>query len=102
MLSFLVPKAAVYERQKVVLYSSACAKARAVAPNPFKSVALVFQRDTACVLLAAGIFYMMYYISQASLPTLYKDAYGYDESVVGLCYLALAMGVFVGSMIQGE
>jgi MFS family permease len=98
----LVPKTGVYEHRPVRVYGSVWERVRSLTPNPVRSVVLVFQKDTFCVLLAAGTFYMMYYVSQASLPALYRAAYGYSGSDIGLCYLALGFGVFCGSQVQGE
>jgi multidrug resistance protein len=102
VLPVLVPKTGVYELRPVRVYGSVWERMRSLTPNPVRSVVLVFQKDTFCVLLAAGTFYMMYYVSQASLPALYRAAYGYSESDIGLCYLALGFGVFCGSQVQGE
>lgn len=100
-LRFLVPWSDRYEEPARPAYPTTWSEVRAFAPNPFKSVALVFQKDSACVLFAAGIFYMMYYVSQASLPALLKQAYGFSATEIGLCYLTLGLGVFFGSQIQG-
>lgn len=100
-LRFLIPRSDAYEEPSRRAYPSKWSEVRAFAPNPFKSVVLVFQEDSACVLFAAGIFYMMYYVSQASLPALLKQAYGFSEAEIGLCYLTLGLGVFFGSQIQG-
>jgi len=101
VLPFLIPKAHNYEKRQKVQYSSNWAKAKAIMPNPFKSVALVFQKDTFLVLYLAGSFYMMYYVVQGSLPTLFKEAYGFNETKIGLCYLTLSVGVVISSQIQG-
>ncbi|KAM0327182.1 hypothetical protein ACHAQA_006314 [Verticillium albo-atrum] len=101
LVGVLVPKAKVYAQREKPVFASRWAKVRAYAPNPFKSVVLIFQKDSACVLFAAAIFYMMYYVSQASLPGLFREAYGYNETEIGLCYLALGSGVFFGSQLQG-
>ncbi|KAM0277354.1 hypothetical protein ACHAQH_005870 [Verticillium albo-atrum] len=97
----LVPRSETYVERKKPVYLSRWSRIRAHAPNPFRSVVLLFQKDSACVLFAAAIFYMMYYVSQASLPGLFRDAYGYSETEIGLCYLALGSGVFLGSQVQG-
>ncbi|OIW25314.1 chloramphenicol resistance protein [Coniochaeta ligniaria NRRL 30616] len=102
ILPFLVPRTDVYAHRPAGVYPSFWHRVRSLTPNPLTSAVLVFQKDTSCVLFAAATFYMMYYVSQASLPALYRDAYGYSESDIGLCYLALGSGVFCGGQLQGE
>jgi multidrug resistance protein len=103
LLPFLIPKASQYEqRPKAAKNPGRLAKAKAIMPNPFKSVALVFQKDTFHVLYLAGSFYMMYYVSQASLPSLLKEVYGFDETKIGLCYFTLSVGIVISSQIQGK
>ncbi|KAK6849086.1 MFS general substrate transporter [Apiospora arundinis] len=102
LLPFLIPKAEAYVKPQPVEYASNWKRVAAYIPNPFKCVMLVFQRDSACVLSVAGLFYSSYYIMQASLPPLFKDAYGYNETQIGLCYLALSIGVIFGSQIQAK
>jgi multidrug resistance protein len=102
ILPLLVPRVKQAEEAKTVVYPSIWAKLKALAPNPLKSIKLVFQKDTFFVLVEAGLFYMMYYICQASLPPLFKTAYGFNETQIGLCYLPLSMGVILGSQIQSK
>ncbi|KAK8099906.1 hypothetical protein PG999_010280 [Apiospora kogelbergensis] len=102
LLPFLITKADTYAKPKVAQYASTWKRINAYIPNPFNCVLLVFQRDSACVLLVSGLFYSSYYIMQASLPPLFQDAYGYNETQVGLCYLALSIGVIFGSQIQAK
>ncbi|MBE3047916.1 MFS transporter [Candidatus Bathyarchaeota archaeon] len=101
-LPFLMPRSDEYEQPVKKTYPTTWAKVKIYAPNPLKSAVLIFEKDTACVLFAAGIFYMMYYLSQASLPALFREAYGFSETEIGLCYLALGSGVFFGSQLQGK
>ncbi|KAL2204294.1 chloramphenicol resistance protein [Sarocladium strictum] len=101
-LPFMIPKAEVYKPSTRKVYDSKWAKIRSYIPNPFASVLLLFQKDSACVLLAAATFYSLYYIMQASLPALFAEAYGYNESQIGLCYLAISIGVICGSQIQAR
>ncbi|KAB5566795.1 major facilitator superfamily domain-containing protein [Coniochaeta sp. 2T2.1] len=102
VLPLLVPRTDSYNCRPAGVYPSAWHRVRSLTPNPLKSVVFIFQKDTFCVLLAAATFYMMYYVSQASLPVLYREANGYSESDIGLCYLALGFGAFCGSQLQGE
>lgn len=102
LLRPLVPRAAAYEQPAERVYPTRWARIRAHTPNPLVSAALLLQKDSACVLAVAGLFYAAYYIMQASLPPLFAGAYGYDETAVGLCYLAISVGVIVGSQVQSR
>jgi len=73
----------------------------AVIPNPFKAVRLMFQKETSLVLLVSGMFYMVYYIAQASLPNLLLSNYGFDTTAIGLCYLPISVGVILGGIASG-
>lgn len=102
LLPPLIPKSDAYERPPKKAYPSRWAKIRAHTRNPFTSTALLLQKDTACVLSVAGLFYAAYYILQASLAPLFAAAYGYDQTEIGLCYLAISIGVIVGSQVQSR
>jgi multidrug resistance protein len=102
LLRVLVPVAETYEEPAEKVYPTRWAKIRAHTPNPLRSAALLTQKDSACVLGVAGLFYAAYYIMQASLPPLFAGAYGYDETEIGLCYLAISLGVIVGSQVQSR
>lgn len=73
----------------------------AVIPNPFKAVRLIFQKETSLVLLVSGMFYMVYYIAQASLPNLLLSNYGFGTTAIGICYLPISIGVILGGMASG-
>lgn len=71
-------------------------------PNPLRSVRVLFYRDSSLVLLISGVFYMVYYCVQASIATLFKRIYGFDEAVVGACYVAIGAGVVLGGYLNGR
>ncbi|KAL8382983.1 hypothetical protein RB595_006652 [Gaeumannomyces hyphopodioides] len=71
-------------------------------PNPLRSVRLLFYRDSSLVLLVSGVFYMVYYCLQASIATLFKRIYGFDDGVIGACYVAVGSGVVLGGYLNGR
>ncbi|KAL2041705.1 hypothetical protein N7G274_005489 [Stereocaulon virgatum] len=71
-------------------------------PNPFHSLRLIFHKDTALVLSVSAIYYTVYYCVQASLPGIFVDVYGYNELQIGLCYLAMGIGVVMGGYANGK
>jgi predicted MFS family arabinose efflux permease len=71
-------------------------------PNPWKSVRLLFEKDTSLVLSLSGMFYMAYYIVQASIPTSLSQIYHYSAADIGLCYFTIGLGVALGGYINGS
>ena len=71
------------------------------APNPWRVLRLPFQKDTSLVLSISAMFYMTYYIVQASIPELLERIYGFDETTVGLCYITIGFEVVVGGYVNG-
>ncbi|KAL8298697.1 hypothetical protein RB597_007352 [Gaeumannomyces tritici] len=82
--------------------ASTTATPRRRLPNPLRSVRLLFYRDSSLVLLVSGVFYMVYYCLQASIATLFKRIYGFDDGVIGACYLAVGSGVVLGGYLNGR
>jgi predicted MFS family arabinose efflux permease len=76
-------------------------RVKALLPNPCKSLRLLFQKDTSLVLSISVIFYVTYYIVQASIPELLERIYGFNETTVGLCYFAIGFRVMIGGYING-
>ncbi|KAF4970430.1 hypothetical protein FSARC_2550 [Fusarium sarcochroum] len=71
-------------------------------PNPLRSLRLVFYKHSFMVILMSGIFYTIYYCLQASIAMLFKDIYGYNDTVIGLCYLPIGFGVVSGGYLNGR
>ncbi|KAI1295902.1 chloramphenicol resistance protein [Xylaria venustula] len=70
--------------------------------NPLRSFRILLYKDSFLVLLVSGIFYLIYYCVQASITNELKDIYGFDESVIGACYLAIGIGVIIGGFVNGK
>ncbi|KAL4751311.1 major facilitator superfamily domain-containing protein [Aspergillus terricola var. indicus] len=72
-------------------------------PNPFSSVRIIFYQDTFLILWVAASPYAVWYCIQTSIPSIYgKDIYGYNDLVVGLCYLPGGLGVILGGLVAGR
>ena len=76
-------------------------RVKALLPNPWRVLRLPFQKDTSLVLSISAMFYMTYYIVQASIPELLERIYGFDETTVGLCYFTIGFEVVVGGYVNG-
>ncbi|KAK8091675.1 hypothetical protein PG997_002036 [Apiospora hydei] len=73
-----------------------------VFPNLWRPVRILFHKDAATVLYSAASPYASWYTVTTSIPLIYGDVYGYNELVVGLCYLAGGGGILVGGLIAGR
>ena len=71
-------------------------------PNPLSCLRIVFNKDTALVLVANAIFYMNYSCMQASLAPLLMAIYGLDALEVGLTYLPYGIACGVASFLVGQ
>ncbi|KAI1111482.1 chloramphenicol resistance protein [Nemania sp. NC0429] len=70
--------------------------------NPLRSFRILFYRGSFLILLVSGIFYLIYYCVQASITNHLKEIYGFEESVIGACYLAIGAGVIIGGFVNGK
>lgn len=70
--------------------------------NPLVVVRMIFWRDTALVLWIAASPYAVWYCVQASIPSIYKDNYGFNELEIGLSFLTGGVAVVVGGYANGK
>lgn len=71
-------------------------------PNPLSSLRILFWKDAASVLWLHGSFYMIDYSIQTSIPSSYKDIYGFNELKIGLSYLPRGAGIIIGGYMNGK
>ncbi|KAL8968607.1 MAG: hypothetical protein Q9197_004789, partial [Variospora fuerteventurae] len=76
-------------------------KERFRVPNPMSCLHIVFEKDTALVLVANAIFYVNYSCLQASLATLIMDLYGLNALQAGLTYLPYGIACGFTSFLIG-
>ncbi|KAM0795979.1 major facilitator superfamily domain-containing protein [Usnea florida] len=77
-------------------------KAKFKLANPVAAIRILFWKDTALVLWMAGSPYAVWYAVQASIPSIYKDIYGFNELQIGLSYLTGGVGVVSGGYLNGK
>ena len=70
--------------------------------NPMAPIRIIFWKDTALILWMAGSPYAVWYCVQASIPTIFKDVYGFNEIQIGLSYLTGGAGTVVGGYANGK
>lgn len=71
-------------------------------PNPLRSLRILIYRDAGAITLMSGIFYLIYYCIQASIARIFKDLYGLNDTLVGVSYLAIGVGVVLGGVFNGK
>ena len=77
-------------------------KAKFKMTNPMAAIRILFWKDTALVLWMAGSPYAVWYAVQASIPTIYKDIYHFNELQIGLAYLTGGFGTVSGGYLNGK
>lgn len=70
--------------------------------NPLACLRIIFWKDTALVLWISASFYAIWYCIQASIPSIYKDIYNFNEIEIGLSYLTGGTGVILGGFVTGR
>ncbi|KAF5659233.1 dityrosine transporter [Fusarium heterosporum] len=70
-------------------------------PNPLKTLYIVFEREMAIILCINAIIYVAFILTAATLSTIFKDIYGYNDLQVGLCYLPYGFGCAIAVVGQG-
>lgn len=70
-------------------------------PNPLRTLALVLDKETALLLLIITMIYLGFILVAATLSTIFKDIYGYNDLEIGLCYLPYGFGAFLAVVGQG-
>ncbi|RGP60166.1 hypothetical protein FLONG3_10962 [Fusarium longipes] len=71
-------------------------------PNPLKTLYIVFEKEMAIILCTNAIIYIAFILTAATLSTLFKEIYGYDDLQVGLCYLPYGFGCAFAVVAQGR
>jgi MFS family permease len=87
--------------RNMIVTSPVSLKASFRASNPLTCLRIIFHRDTALALWMSVSFYTVWYTIQASIPPIF-ERYGYNELVIGLCFLPGGLGVVVGGIVTGR
>lgn len=70
-------------------------------PNPFASIRILLYKDAFTVLYLAASPYGSWYTVTASIPLIYGIEYGFNDLIVGCCYLAGGAGILLGGFVAG-
>lgn len=77
-------------------------RGKAVFPNPFLSLRIVFYPDTFLTLWLAGSPYALWFCVQTSITPIFGQHYGFNPLYVGLCFLAGGVGIIAGGFVAGK
>ncbi|EXF82272.1 major facilitator superfamily transporter [Colletotrichum fioriniae PJ7] len=70
-------------------------------PNPIRSVKIIFEKEMALVLAYNSLLYVAFICVAATLGTLFREIYHFNNLELGLCYLPYGAGCVVASLGQG-
>lgn len=70
-------------------------------PNPLRTLVVVFEKEMGLILVINSILYIGFILPTATLGTLFKEIYGYNDLHIGLCYLPFGFGSCVSVVGQG-
>ncbi|TID15084.1 MFS general substrate transporter [Venturia nashicola] len=70
-------------------------------PNPLRTLKILGEKESALVLLYNGFFFNGQMIVSAGLPYMLKQAYGYNELKIGLCFITLGFGCLTSALSMG-
>jgi len=67
--------------------------------NPFKSITLLFDKQTGLILFYTGLAYAAFSFVISGMQSLLATVYGLTTFQVGLCYLPLGIGALISSVV---
>ncbi|PHH87449.1 hypothetical protein CDD83_8859 [Cordyceps sp. RAO-2017] len=70
-------------------------------PNPLRTLYIVLRKEEGLILFISAIIYLNFILVSATLSTMFKSIYSYNELEVGLCYLPYGIGCCLASLGQG-
>ncbi|KAJ5705142.1 hypothetical protein N7536_000831 [Penicillium majusculum] len=89
-------------REEGVVSTAIASKQKLKFPNPFQTLAIVFQKDISLILLCNAILFAGFYDVSASIPSIFNDLYGLDDLQIGLCYIPFGLGATIASILSGK
>ncbi|KAI8150141.1 major facilitator superfamily domain-containing protein [Fennellomyces sp. T-0311] len=89
----------VNEKNETVKDQKVIAKRRFV--NPVSALRLVRHLNVILPAFFSGILYFTFFAINTTLTWIYSNQYGFSPGIVGVCYIAGALGGIVGSTIAG-
>ncbi|CAO3621364.1 unnamed protein product [Cunninghamella echinulata] len=70
--------------------------------NPFSAMNLFLYKNIALCVAFLGILFFSFYLVNANFSRSYASIYGFESSIVGVCYLPNAFGCAIGGIAGGR
>ena len=81
----------------------ALARARHVHfPNPLSTLRIIAEKETALILVYSSLVYAGYYAISTTITTQFSIMYGYDDLVLGLCFVPISAGGILATVTNGK
>ena len=71
-------------------------------PNPLKSLRILSRRDNSVIIVACGMLYVVYTLTNASLSVLFIKIYRLNQWQAGLIYLPFGVGGTFSTFFSGS
>ncbi|KAK1991635.1 major facilitator superfamily transporter [Colletotrichum falcatum] len=81
--------------------TDAQAKRKLRFPNPIRSIKIIFEKEMSLVLAYNSLLYVAFICVTATLGTLFREIYGFNDLELGLCYLPYGAGCLIANLGQG-
>ena len=81
----------------------ALARARHVHfPNPLSTLRIIAEKETALILFYSSLVYAGYYAINTTITTQFAIIYGYNDLVLGLCFIPISAGGILATVTNGK
>lgn len=71
-------------------------------PNPLETIRIIFTKTAGVTLLGTGILFSCYYAIIGSVPSQFRESYGYSDLHISLLYLPFGVGSLVSALTTGR
>ncbi|KAL1976906.1 hypothetical protein VTN31DRAFT_3188 [Thermomyces dupontii] len=90
------------ENCTVAVESTGSQPRRLTFPNPLSTLIILFEKDTALLLICNSLLFAGFYDVAVAMTSLFKRIYGLSDLQIGLCYLPFGMGSALASVVNGK
>jgi MFS family permease len=71
-------------------------------PNPLSTLRIVADKETALILFYSSLIYAGYYAIATTITTQFAVIYGYNDLVLGLCFVPISLGGILATVSNGK
>lgn len=81
----------------------ALARARHVHfPNPLSTLRIIVEKETSLILFYSSLVYAGYYAITTTISTQFATIYGYNDLILGLCFIPISVGGILATVTNGK